>query len=78
MADAEDKVKISARIVGHEGRNLKEVLENAIEKFKTKNPGTSAEVGGHKMAAGCLIEKDKEESFLNALKKELEVEIVKV
>ncbi|NPE26386.1 DHH family phosphoesterase [Methanococcoides sp. SA1] len=78
MADTEDKIKISARIVGHEGRNLKEVLENTIKIFKSKNPETSAEVGGHKMAAGCLIEKNKEDSFIKILKKELEIEIVKV
>lgn len=78
MANSGDKIKVSARIVGHEGRNLKEILENTINVFKKENPNTSAEVGGHNMAAGCLIEKNKEESFINALKKELEVEIVKV
>jgi len=78
MAYNEDKIKISARIVGHEGRNLKEVLEKTVTTFKGANPQTIAEVGGHHFAAGCLIEKDKESLFIETLKKELEVEIVKV
>ena len=78
MAYNEDKIKVSARIVGHEGRNLKEVLEKTVTTFKGENPQTVAEVGGHHFAAGCLVEKDKENSFIEALKKELELEILKV
>jgi len=78
MAYNKDKIKVSARIVGHEGRNLKEVLEKTVVKFKGNNPETIAEVGGHHFAAGCLVEKDKEFSFIETLKKELEIEIVKV
>ena len=78
MAYNKDKIKVSARIVGDEGRNLKEVLEKTIITFKTENPETIAEVGGHKFAAGCLIEKEKESLFIETLKKELEIEIVKV
>ncbi len=78
MAYNKDKIKVSARIVGHEGRNLKEVLEKTIITFREANPETSAEVGGHCSAAGCLIERNKESSFIDTLKKELEVEIVKV
>jgi len=78
MAYNEDKIKVSARIVGQEGRNLKEVLEKTVVKFKTKNPESIAEVGGHHFAAGCLVEKSKEDSFIETLKKELEIEIVKV
>ena len=78
MAYNEDKIKISARIVGHEGRNLKEVLEKTVTTFKGANPQTIAEVGGHHFAAGCLVEKDKEASFIETLKKELEIEVVKV
>jgi len=74
----EEKIKISARIVGGEGRNLKDVLEQAIKKFKEENPETSAEVGGHHSAAGCLIESGKEASFIKSLKSELGIEIVKV
>ena len=78
MAYNEDKIKVSARIVGREGRNLKEVLEKTIVQFKSQNPNTLAEVGGHHFAAGCLIEKDKELSFIETLKKELEIEVVKL
>ncbi len=78
MAYNKDKIKVSARIVGHEGRNLKEVLEKTITIFKDGNPQTMAEVGGHHFAAGCLIEKEKELDFIEALKKTLEIEIIKI
>ena len=73
MAYNNDKIKVSARIVGHEGRNLKEVLEKTITIFKDNNPQTTAEVGGHHFAAGCLVEKEKELEFIEALKKTLEI-----
>jgi single-stranded-DNA-specific exonuclease len=78
MAYNEDKIKVSARIVGREGRNLKEVLEKTVITFKNQNPETIAEVGGHHFAAGCLVEKEKEQLFIDALKKNLEIEIVKI
>ena len=78
MAYNEDKIKVSARIVGHEGRNLKEVLEKTVTTFKNNHPDTIAEVGGHHFAAGCLVEKEKEKEFVEALRKNLEIEIVKV
>ena len=78
MAYNDNKIKVSARIVGQEGRNLKEVLEKTVITFKSENPESIAEVGGHHFAAGCLIEKEKESLFIEILKKELEVEIVKV
>jgi len=78
MAYNEDKIKVSARIVGQEGRNLKEVLEKTVTTFKAKNPETMAEVGGHHFAAGCLVEKEKETLFIEALKKELEIEVLKI
>lgn len=78
MAYNEDKIKVSARIVGEAKRNLKEVLEKTVIRFRNENPQTMAEVGGHSAAAGCLVEKDKENSFIEMLKKELEVEIVKI
>lgn len=78
MAYNGSKIKVSARVVGSEGRNLKDVLEKVVVKFKNDNPESVAEVGGHHFAAGCLIEKEKESAFIEALKKELEVEIVKV
>lgn len=78
MAYNEDRIKVSARIAGRQGRNLKELMEQTIIEFKKENPNSVAEVGGHNMAAGCLIEKENEEKFLNKLKKNLEIEVVKV
>ncbi|MBU3923811.1 MAG: DHH family phosphoesterase [Nanoarchaeota archaeon] len=78
MAYNEDKIKVSARIAGQEGRNLKEILEKTVVAFKIQNPEATAEVGGHHFAAGCLVEREKESLFIEALKKELEIEIVKI
>ncbi|MFZ5955670.1 MAG: DHH family phosphoesterase [Nanoarchaeota archaeon] len=70
MAYSEDKIKVSARIVGS-GRNLKEILEKSTLNLK-------CEVGGHQSAAGCLIKKEDEGEFINTLKKNLEIEVLKV
>ena len=78
MAYNKDKVKVSARIAGRNGRNLKEVLEKTIINLKLKYPDITAEVGGHQFAAGCLLEKEKEEEFIQALKQNLEIEIMKI
>lgn len=67
----EDKIKVSARLAGKNGRNVREVLASVVEK-------TGGEVGGHHVAAGCIIQKTKETEFLDLLKKSLEVELVKV
>ena len=71
MAYAQDKIKVSARIVGRNGRNVREILEEVVKC-------TGGECGGHAAAAGCLINKDKENEFLGLLKKQLELEIVKI
>jgi len=78
MAYNEDKIKVSARVVGREGRNLKELMEKTVIEFKADHPNSMAEVGGHHFAAGCLVEKEKEGPFLEALKKNLEIEVVKI
>lgn len=78
MAYNEDKIKVSARVVGREGRNLKEILEKTVVMFKSEFPNAVAEVGGHSLAAGCLIEKQNETYFIEALKKNLEIEILKI
>ncbi len=78
MAYNEDKIKVSARIAGRNGRNLKELMEKTIIEFKVENPESTAEVGGHQLAAGCVIEKIKENSFIETLRKNLEVEILKI
>jgi len=65
------KIKISTRIVGRNGRNVREVLNLVVNKV-------GGEVGGHECAAGALIDMEKEEDFINNLKKHLEIELVKV
>ncbi|MFH1290271.1 MAG: DHH family phosphoesterase [Nanoarchaeota archaeon] len=71
LAYNEDKIKVSARIAGRKGRNVRDILHKAVVSL-------GGEVGGHPQAAGCLIEKEKEEEFIGELKKVLDVEMVKV
>ncbi len=71
MAYYDDKIKVSARSVGKNGRNIREILTSIIEK-------TGGEVGGHKFAAGCMIKQEKEKEFLEFLKKSMEIELVKI
>jgi len=71
LANYDDKIKISARSVGRAPRNLREVLNLVVTE-------TGGEVGGHEFAAGANIHKDHEEKFLELLKKNLEVEMVRV
>ena len=71
LAYNENKIKVSARIVGKEGLNVREILSKVVIPL-------GGEVGGHPHAAGCLIEKEKEAEFITELKKTLEIERVKV
>ncbi len=71
MAYYDNNIKVSARIVGRNGRNLREMLNKVIEQI-------GGEVGGHKFAAGCHFSQIKEQEFIDTLKKNLEVEVVKV
>ncbi len=71
MAYYDDKIKVSSRSVGKNTRNIREILTKTIEK-------TGGEVGGHKSAAGCMISQEKEQEFIDLLKKNLEIELVKV
>lgn len=73
MAYNRDKIKVSARIAGRDGKNLKEVLEKTINITQLQ-----AEVGGHQLAAGCLIRKEDEQRFVEELRKNLEIEVVKI
>lgn len=72
MAYDHDNVKVSARICGREGRNVREVLETATREL----PGV--ECGGHPMAAGCLLKKGSEQIFMDNLSKAMELEVVKI
>ena len=71
MAYNENKIKVSARIVGKNGKNIREILNSVIDEV-------GGEVGGHKFAAGCLVEKENEQKFLDMLQKKLEIEMVKI
>lgn len=71
MAYYDDKIKISARSVGRTGRNIREVLTSVVDKI-------GGEVGGHEFAAGCMISQEKENEFIDCLKKHLEIEVVKI
>lgn len=71
MAYYENKIKVSARNTGKCGRNVRELLSKVIRI-------TEGEVGGHEHAAGCIIMQEKENDFIELLKKNLEVETIKV
>ena len=66
-----DKIKVSARLVGQGGRNVRDLLQKVVT-------GLGVEAGGHPRAAGCVIGRDKENDFIKDLQKFLEMEIVKV
>ncbi|MEM4230712.1 MAG: DHH family phosphoesterase [Candidatus Pacearchaeota archaeon] len=72
LAYDEDKIKVSARVCGRDGRNVREVLELATKEI----PET--ECGGHHFAAGCLIKRNFESNFMDKLTKALEIEVVKI
>jgi len=71
MGYFEEKIKISARVVADKERNLREMLNCVITEI-------GGEVGGHKSAAGCVISRDKEKDFLDTLKRNLEIETIKI
>lgn len=71
MAYDQDRIKISARLVGKKGRNVRELLSSVIIPL-------SGEVGGHPEAAGGLISKDKEQELITQLKNTLEIDLVKL
>ncbi|RMD66129.1 DHH family phosphoesterase, partial [Candidatus Pacearchaeota archaeon] len=66
-----ERIKVSARVVGRNGRNVRELLARVIDVV-------GGEVGGHANAAGCIIEKKDERKFIEELRKVLELELVKV
>jgi len=71
MAYQKDKIKISSRNVGKNGKNVREVLTKVVSKI-------GGEVGGHDYAAGAQIEIQKEQEFIKTLIKDLELEVVKI
>jgi len=74
MAYNDDKIKISARMAGRNPkspRNLRELMESITESI-------GGEAGGHKQAAGCIINKEDENKFIELVRKKLEYELIKV
>ncbi len=69
--DGKEKIKVSGRNVGREGRNIRELLSNVMESF-------NGEVGGHHSAAGCVINIKDEEEFIEKIKRLLELEVIKI
>ncbi len=71
LAYTGEKIKVSARIAGREGRNVREILNRAVVSV-------GGEVGGHPNAAGCLILREREQEFIDELRKVLDLEMLKV
>tara|TARA_Y100000310_G_scaffold94756_1_gene92500 strand:- start:7195 stop:8529 length:1335 start_codon:yes stop_codon:yes gene_type:complete len=74
MAYNEDKIKISTRMAGRNPkskRNLKKLMESVIDII-------GGESGGHQKAAGCIINKQDEEKFIDLIKNKLEFELIKI
>lgn len=74
MAYDRDKIKISTRIAGREPvspRNLKKIMEEITNLV-------GGESGGHEKAAGCIISKEKEDVFIDTIRKKLDIELVKI
>ncbi len=71
MAYDKENIKISARSVGRKGRNIREILSNIAINL-------NGEVGGHEFAAGCTINKEHEQEFLKNLKRDLDLEVIKI
>ena len=78
MTYNQDKVQIQTKMIGKEGRSLKELLEKTVINLNPKNIENKVHVGGHNLEAACIVERDSEENFIEALKKNLEIEVVKV
>jgi RecJ-like exonuclease len=71
MSYDKEKLKVSARVAGREGRNVRELLEKSMKNIE-------GECGGHPLAAGCLFSREKEKEFIDNLTKSLQLEVVKI
>ncbi|MSS74815.1 DHH family phosphoesterase [Candidatus Pacearchaeota archaeon] len=68
LAYANNKIKISAQMVGKQGRNVHELVHNIIIKL-------GGEIGGQPFATGGLIDKDKEQLFITELQSSLKITV---
>lgn len=71
LAYYENKIKISSRVVGRQGRNVRELLTRVVDQI-------GGEVGGHEFAAGAIISQEKENEFIKIMKKNFEIEMIKI
>jgi RecJ-like exonuclease len=71
LAQDQEKIKISARSAGKPSRNLRELLSNVMQNLE-------GEVGGHEHAAGCIISQEDQETFLENLRQNLKLEVVRI
>lgn len=72
MANTEnEKIKISGRIAGRNGRNVREILNDAVTHLP------NSEIGGHPMAAGAVIQREDAQIFIENLQNILEVNKIK-
>ncbi|MFW6283744.1 MAG: DHHA1 domain-containing protein [Minisyncoccales bacterium] len=73
MAKNKDNIKVSARLIGNENKNVREILKNILDRMEG-----DYRFGGHSEAAGCQIPIEKEENFINNMKEVLKMDVVKV
>lgn len=66
-----DRIKISVRNTERNGRNVRDILKKVVNML-------GGDVGGHSAAAGGFIAQEHEAQFLELIKKELELETIKV
>ena len=66
FANAGDKVKVSARLARNLNLNLRDIIVKAAK-------AVGGEAGGHRYAAGALIDRGKEKEFIAAIEKEINV-----
>ena len=78
MAYNQDKIQIQTKMIGKEGRSLRELLEKTVINLKSNFEDAKITVGNHNLEAACIVEREKEESFIKSLKKNLEIEVLKV
>ncbi len=74
MGYFDNKIKVSMRIV----RGLNSVDRKANELIGSVMNSFSGEWGGHASAAGCTINREDEEKFIDSIKKRLEIELVHI
>lgn len=66
--DGTQRIKVSGRNVGRTGRNVHELLSRIMNSFE-------GEIGGHRFAAGCSLDQQNEEDFIESIKKHMELEV---